>query len=126
MSMWLSHDVVTGRKFDDGIAKGSFKVDIHQPGGTGQADGHTVPPRDHYDIPYRCIVPKDVDNLLVAGRCISATHEALGSTRVMFQCMALGQAAGTAAAMCWKRGVAPIELDVQELRKVLSEQGALV
>jgi len=67
-----------------------------------------------------------VDNLLVAGRCISVTHEALGSTRVMFQCMALGEAAGAAAALSLQQGIPPRELDPGALRTDLAAAGALV
>lgn len=119
-------DVWNTRKFDDGIARGSFKIDIHTPGGAGQADGRHLPRGSYYDIPYGCIVPKSIDNILVAGRCISVSHEALGSTRVMFQCMALGQAAGTAAALCSHTGESPRKIDVTKLRKILTEQGAIL
>ena len=112
-------DIVGARKFEDAIAKGSFFVDIHNLTGPGmdKASGERLKKGEHYDIPYRCLVPKQIDNLLVAGRSISATHEAQGSIRVMFQCMAMGEAAGLAAAMCAKSGTIPRALDVQELRK---------
>ncbi len=93
-------DVLSCRTFEDGIARGSFLVDIHHPTETGLFEPRYLPEGGYYDIPYRCLVPREIDNLLVAGRCISVTHEALGSTRVMFQCMALGEAAGIAAAIC--------------------------
>lgn len=119
-------DVVGTRKSAAGIAKGSFYVDIHSPDQTGLFKPRWLPKDSYYDIPYGCIVPMDVDNLTVAGRCISATHEALGSTRVMYQCMALGQAAGTAAALCASAGTTPREAEVEELRERLTAQGALV
>lgn len=121
-------DVLGTRKFEDCIAKGSFFVDIHNLTGPGmdKASGAHLKPGESYDIPYRCLVPKKVENLLVAGRSISATHEAQGSIRVMFQCMAMGEAAGLAAAMCAKSGLTPRLLDVQELRKRLRDQGAIV
>lgn len=119
-------DVVNVRKFEDGIAKGSFFVDIHSPNETGLFEPRHLPKGEHYDIPYGCIVPQGIDNLLVAGRCISATHEALGSTRVMFQCMALGEAAGTAAAMCASDGSPPRTIDVPALRAKLSAASAIV
>ena len=119
-------DVLECRKFDDGVAKGSFFVDIHAPEGTGLFEPRHLPQGGHYDIPYRCLVPQGVDHLLVAGRCISCTHEALGSIRVMFQCMALGEAAGCAAAMCCEEGVGPREVDSSALRGKLREQGAIV
>ncbi|MFC1714202.1 FAD-dependent oxidoreductase [Candidatus Poribacteria bacterium] len=118
-------DVVNVKKFPDGIAKGSFFVDIHHPTDTGLHNPRYLGQGTHYDIPYRCIVPRRIDDLLVAGRCISVTHEALGSTRVMFQCMALGEAAGTAAALCISQGVIPRKLDAQLLRKELAARGGI-
>jgi hypothetical protein len=118
--------VIETRKSASGIAKGSFFVDIHSPDKTAFSNPRWLPKDSYYDIPYGCLVPKDVDNLTVAGRCISATHEALGSVRVMYQCMALGQAAGTAAALCVAQGLSPREVVVEELRERLAAQGALV
>jgi hypothetical protein len=70
-------------------------------------------------------VPRTADGLLVAGRCLAATREAIGSARMGAQCMAYGQAAGTAAALAVERGVAARELDGAELRRALDEQGAI-
>ncbi|MCD6465188.1 FAD-dependent oxidoreductase, partial [Candidatus Bathyarchaeota archaeon] len=82
------------------------------------------PPGEAYDIPYRCLVPKKVDNLLVAGRCISATHEAQAAIRIIPIVVAIGQGAGTAAALAAKLEVSPRDLDVSLLQKTLWEQGA--
>lgn len=116
------------RKSERGIAKGSFYVDVHGPTGTAQAayGEQQLPRGDHYDIPYGCLVPKRIDQLLVAGRCISADHMALGSMRVMYQCMATGEAAGVAAAMSMDRTCTPRALDVQALRDELKRRGVLV
>jgi len=84
------------------------------------------PDGDWYDIPYRCLVAQKLNNLLVSGRCISATHEGMAGSRVMGTCMAIGQAAGTAAALAIKQGVSPRHLDVQALRQALRADGALV
>ena len=119
-------DVVQCRKSNQGVAKGSFFVDIHSPDQTGLFEPRHLPKGEHYDVPYGCLVPLAIDNLLVAGRAISCTHEALGSVRVMFQCMALGEAAGTAAAMCAEAKARPRELDVPALRRQLQAQGAKV
>ncbi len=73
-----------------------------------------------YDIPYRCLVPLAVDNLLLAGRCISGTHRAHASYRVMTICMAMGQAAGIAAARCSLVGIDPRELDINLLQQELT------
>jgi hypothetical protein len=85
------------------------------------------PPKgDWYDIPYRCLVPQGAANLLVAGRTISATHEAMAGARVMGTCMAIGQAAGTAAALAAAEGRAVADVDVDALRSRLTANGALV
>ena len=118
-------DVFQARRFEDGIARVSFPIDIHDPAGGG---GFFEGPRDgpYYTIPYRCLVPLQVENLLVAGRPISATHEAHGSLRVMPPCFATGQAAGTAAALALETDVAPRQVNVKLLRDSLIQQGALV
>ncbi len=121
-------DVRKCRKSPRGIAKGSFYVDVHGPEGTSQASygDEQLPKGDHYDIPYGCLVPQKIDNLLVAGRCISIDHFALGSMRVMYQCMATGEAAGLAAAMSIDNACRPADIDVQALRTELKNRGALV
>jgi len=121
-------DVLTCRKSDRGIAKGAFYVDVHGPTGTAQSDygEQQLPPGDHYDIPYGCLVPKEIDNLLVAGRCISTDHTALGSMRVMFQCMATGEAAGVAATLSIDARCSPRQLDVGKLRAELKSRNVLV
>ncbi|MDR7482241.1 MAG: FAD-dependent oxidoreductase [Armatimonadota bacterium] len=117
-------DVLEGRTFPDGVAKGAYAVDVHEPDGTiwhkHVKDGRA------YDIPYRCLVPRDVDGLLVAGRCISVSREALGSTRVTAQTMAVGQAAGTAAALAAKEGIEPRRIPAGVLRTTLAARGAIV
>jgi hypothetical protein len=80
----------------------------------------------YYEIPYRCLVPQRTDNLLVAGRCLSATHEAAASARVIPPVYAMGQAAGTAAALCARERLRPRDLDGRRLRETLRTQGAIV
>ncbi|HJN11379.1 MAG TPA: FAD-dependent oxidoreductase [Pirellulaceae bacterium] len=117
-------DVLEGRRFDDAIARCSYPIDIHDPQGPrGRLEGIRS---EHYEIPYRCLVPRQVDNLLVAGRPISADHEGAASARVIPPCYATGQAAGTAAALSIKQGVTPRELDTELLRSTLRGQGAIV
>ena len=84
---------------------------------------YRLPPGAAYEIPYRCLVPALVDDLLVAGRCISTTHEALASTRLTPTVMTLGQAAGTAAALAVRDGVAPRRVRASELRARLERDG---
>jgi hypothetical protein len=117
-------DVMEGREFPDVVALGSYPVDIHSPVGERTKFVHIGAPC--YGIPYRCLLPLEVENLLVAGRIISTTHEALGSVRVMFACMATGQAAGVAAAMASRKGVSPRELDVRDVRAELVKVGAIL
>lgn len=116
-------DVLEARKFDDVIARNSYPVDIHNPQGRGTRL-HRLPPCEAYDIPLRCLIPAEHDGLLMAGRCISTTHEALSSVRVMPSCMATGQAAGVAAALAAGHGVSPRSLDVAAVQLELARQGA--
>jgi hypothetical protein len=102
----------------------SYGIDIHNPDGVGVTFIHIQAVA--YGIPYRCLVPLEVENLLVAGRVLSATHEALASARVMFTCMATGQAAGVAAAMASQQGIRPRRVDVGSLQETLVEQGAII
>ena len=116
-------DIVEARKFKDAIARGSYPIDIHSPTGEGTVIKR-LPPGESYDIPYRSLVPKEVDNLLIASRCISATHEAHGAIRVMPIVAAIGQAAGTAAALSIQEKTIPRKLDATKLRKKLVQDGA--
>jgi succinate dehydrogenase/fumarate reductase flavoprotein subunit len=81
---------------------------------------HTIP---HCDIPYRCLLPVNIDGLLVAGRCISGSHVAHGVYRVTGTCMAMGQAAGLAAAISAERDISPADLDRKELHQMLLKRG---
>ncbi|MFQ6131478.1 MAG: FAD-dependent oxidoreductase [Armatimonadota bacterium] len=116
-------DVLECRKFEDGICRARYVIDIHNPAGTGTVI-MDLPPHEWYEIPYRCLLPKGMDNLLVAGRCIAADHAAHSSLRVMPIAAAIGEAAGTAAAMAVQRSLAPRELPAADLREQLVAQGA--
>ncbi len=117
-------DVLEGRRFPDSIAQCSYPIDIHDPQGPrGRLEGIES---EHYEIPYRCLVPRQVDNLLVAGRPISADHEGAASARVIPPCYATGQAAGVAAALAVQNDTSPRHIDVDVLRAKLAEQGAIV
>lgn len=109
--------------FDDSIALGNYDVDIHNPEGTGTSH-YYFKDGEFYTIPYRSLVAKEYDNLLVAGRCISATHEAQASIRIMPICACTGEAAGTAAAVAKKTNTSTHTLDVKLLQKTLKENGA--
>lgn len=115
-------DVLAARTFDDAVARSAYPIDIHNPAGSGTTT-FRLPAGRSYEIPYRCLVPESVDGLLVAGRCISTTHEALASTRLTPTVMTLGQAAGTAAARCVARDERPRDVDPAALRAALVADG---
>jgi len=112
-----------GRHPDVVVHKAWFLIDIHNPAGGGQAEKHSQPATP-YDIPYRSLLPKDVEGMLLSGRNISGTHRAHASYRVMGVAMPTGQAAGTAAALSAKMGCTPRELDYRLVQKALMEYGA--
>lgn len=118
-------DILTARKFEDAIAAGAYPIDIHDPA-SDRLVTKRLPLGDYYTIPYRCLLPKGGENWLVAGRCISATHEAFAAFRVSAIVMAIAQAAGTAAAMAVAAGIGPRAVDPQALRARLSARGAFV
>lgn len=118
-------DLVNCVKFEDSISACNYDIDIHNPEGSGTSH-YYFKDGTYYTIPYRCLTAKNNTNLLVAGRCISSTHEAQASYRIMPTCCTLGQAAGTAAAMAVKCGSDVRKIDVSLLRKKLTEQGMLV
>lgn len=99
-----------------------YLIDIHNPAGGGQAEGHSQPAQP-YDIPYGSLLPRGVEGLLTCGRCISGSHRAHGSYRVSGICFATGQAAGTAAALAAQQGVTPRELAVGDLQEALTQAG---
>lgn len=115
-------DVLHARQFPDAVARSAYPIDIHNPSGSGTTT-HRPPPGSSYEIPYRCMVPINREQLLVAGRCISTTHEALASTRLTPTVMTLGQAAGTAAAIASERSETVSEIDTDLLRSTLMADG---
>jgi FAD dependent oxidoreductase len=117
-------DLQSGRHFDDVIALAGYPVDIHDPAGAGGGSSDEYATANIYEIPYRSLVPRDRDGLLVAGRSVSATHEALGAIRVMPPAFAMGEAAGTAAALAVRAGTAPRDLDIASLQRSLIGSGA--
>jgi hypothetical protein len=123
-------DVTKRRAFPDAVGHGVWMVDIHDPGGSGRTtwyDKRIHPqPGTSYQIPYRILVAADKDNLLLAGRCASATHEGMAGLRVQTHCHVMGQAAGTAAAMSLDAGVSPAQVEVAELQKRLVAAGVWI
>jgi len=116
-------DVLSARQFDDVIARGSYPVDIHNPKGSGTILKR-LPDGAAYDIPLRCLLPEGVDNVIVAGRCLSGSHEAHSSYRVMPIAMATGQAAGVCAALATQGETAPRTVAARDVQAELLRQGA--
>lgn len=116
-------DIMAQKHFEDAICTFGYAVDIHDAQGNG---GVFQEVNYYYTIPFRCLVPVECDNLLVAGRSICGSSEAAASYRVMPCCIATGQAAGTAAALALKTGGEAAEVDTQLLRRTLMEQGAVI
>jgi hypothetical protein len=119
-------DLLRCRRFEDTVACGAYPVDIHDPEGKAKIPMQGLKTGEYYDLPYRSLLPVEVDNLLVAGRCLSATHEAAAAVRVMPICTAMGQAAGEAAALSVRQGCSPTRLDSSHLRRNLLESGAFL
>jgi hypothetical protein len=119
-------DIMAGERPADSVACSAYGIDVHNPTGEIGSVAQIEKTVGYYGIPYRCLVPVQMDRLLVAGRCISCTNLALGSVRVIVVCMATGQAAGTAAAVATAAGCLPRNIDVVRLRKLLQEQGAVI
>jgi hypothetical protein len=117
-------DVLSARQFDDQIGLCGAPIEDHH-AGTGTTWRY-LPDGQAVGIPFGTLVARDAANVLVAGRCFSATHDAHASVRSMGQCMAMGQAAGTAAALAVARQLDPRELPFSRLRAALSEAGAVL
>ncbi|MGD6808393.1 MAG: FAD-dependent oxidoreductase [Candidatus Bathyarchaeia archaeon] len=120
-----AEDVLNAHKFDDVIALGSYPVDVHNPLGRGTFL-KKIKAGSAYDIPLRCLVPLKVDNLLVAGRCISGSHIANASYRTMPICFATGQAAGVCAAISVKNQLQPRKAPALKVQQELLHQGAIL
>lgn len=133
-------DVAEGRIFSDSICASSWMIDIHNPTGKGVL-AHTVqssgeeqvykvrslyPDGGFHGVPYRCLYTPECDNLWCAGRCLSATHEALAAVRIMPTCIAMGEAVGIAAATSLRKNQTAAEIDVAALQHIIVEQGGLI
>jgi hypothetical protein len=117
-------DVLGARKFSDAIARCGAPVEDHS-GGTDTVWKY-IPESGTYDIPFRALLPRGLSNVVVAGRCLSATHEAHASARSIAQCMAMGQAAGTAAALAVHQDSELRDLDIPTLQSRLAANGAVI
>ncbi|MET3925718.1 FAD-dependent oxidoreductase [Devosia sp. 2618] len=120
VSKLANGDILSGRKFADGIARSPWPIELH----SGSKPRVEWLLDDVYEIPYGCFVPTRGENLLVAGRCLSAEHEAVASARVTAQCFGYGHAIGHAATLAVREGLAPRAIDGRDLRLVLNRDGA--
>lgn len=118
-------DIVACTKFEDAIALCNYEIDIHDPKGGGTSH-YFFKAEEYYTIPYRTLIPKGMDNMLVAGRCISVDHSAQASMRIMPTVCCVGEAAGTAVALAAKSGGSVRDLEPDLLRKELIAAGAAV
>ena len=120
-----AEDLISGRRFDDAVVHAAnFSIDIHNPSGGGQAETEGCPHQAQpYDIPMRALQPLEVENLILCGRCISGSHRAHASYRVMNIAMAIGQAAGTMAAVSVQGSIPVSELKADTVQAKLLEQG---
>lgn len=118
-------DLKSLARFEDAVAVANYDIDIHNPEGSGTSH-YFFGNGEWYEIPYRCLLPKHMDNLLMAGRCISSTHEAQASYRIMPFCAELGQAAGTAVAVAVKDGTNVRNVDIKKVQKLLRKEGILI
>ena len=116
-------DIMEQKHFDDAICTFAYAVDVHDASGSG---GRLQEVNHYYTIPFRCMVPVECENLLVSGRSICGSSEAAASYRVMPCCIALGEAAGTAAALGLKAGCEAADVDIPALRATLIAQGAVI
>lgn len=119
-------ELLINTMFEDAIAMGGYPIDIHNPEGKGVTNHQFLVEGSWYSIPYRCLVSEKVDNLIVVGRSLSASHGALAAVRVTPIAMAVGQAGGTAAALAKKDNVNTREVNIKKLRETLSAQGAFL
>ena len=119
-------DLIEGKHFEDVIALCSYPVDIHSPTGSDGGMRHDIKTANIYELPYRILLPRGVGGLLVAGRCVSATHEALGAIRVMPPVFAMGQAAGLSAALCAMNGLEPQKINIGKLQNELLQHNVVL
>ena len=121
-----AEDVVSGRRFDDAIAANAYHIDVHTKSWEPPVSLNGQGPEEYYQIPFRALIPRGLGNVLVVGRCISCTGEALGSIRIMPCCMATGHAGGTAAALAVEAGVPIRNLPIARLQETLRKENAFL
>jgi hypothetical protein len=119
-----TQDCIEGKKSDQDVGRGAHCLDVHEP--SGKIYHKHIQDGESYGMSYWTLVPQKLNSILVAGRCLSSERYANGSARMQAHIQAMGQAAGTAAAMCVEQSITPREVDVAALRARLQEQGAVV
>ena len=117
-------DVLKGAHFDDAICRSAWPIELHAEGKSTTLE--FLEPGKYYQIPYRSLLPKEIGNLIVAGRCLSASYEAQASARVSGTCMAMGEAAGIAAVLALEKDGNVAEVDTSELQSILKKRGAII
>ncbi|MEC0307037.1 FAD-dependent oxidoreductase [Paenibacillus lautus] len=122
--MLVQDDFISMRSFEDDIARNAYFIDIHMATSKENMEIRHLPPGRSHGVPYRSLLPQGLANVWVAGRAASADRVVQGSLRVMPNCFAMGQAAGTAAAICAKTGGTSRDVDIKQLQRLLIEQGA--
>jgi hypothetical protein len=123
--MLSEHDLLSAQRFEDAVAQGAYPIDVHDPDGKGTALQH-IPAGKAYQIPLRSLIPVNLNWLVMAGRCISGTHLAHASYRVMPVAFATGHAAGVCAALAATCGLPVDSVPAGKVRAVLRSQGALL
>jgi ribulose 1,5-bisphosphate synthetase/thiazole synthase len=118
-------DFKSARQFEDSIGRGAMPAGMHTPDGVTMVV-YDLPPGQSMSIPYRCMLPQGTEGLLAAGRCVSYEAPVANCIRCMPQCMAMGEAAGVAAAIAARRGVTPRNVDIKALQETLQKQGAII
>lgn len=117
-------DLLKGRKFDDVIATGTYRLEIWDP--TGQNNDYHHITDDWYSFPYRCLLPRGLNNIIAAGSCISGQYEGMAAWAIQPVCMLTGQAAGTAAGLCVQDDTLPREISVDKLQQTLKDNGVFL
>jgi hypothetical protein len=119
-------ELLTGKRFPDAIANGTYHIDVHSAQGAGVKFRELNQDAMFYQIPYASLVPQGAKNVLIAGRSIDADEQAFGAVRVMVNCNQMGQSAGVAAWLALDSGADVESVDVDKLRATLGQQGAVV
>ena len=121
-------DLLSCKHFEDRIALGNYSIDIHDPKGTAKTQIQRIPQGQYYSIPYRCLIPQGMVNVIVAGRPIGTTHVSHSAIRILPICAAIGHAAGIASALALKSSssVDYSQIQISDLQTELRKQKAIL